>query len=112
MHELPVTQSILEIAIRHAGEAKRITRVNLVIGDLSSFVGDSVEFYWDMLSKDTIAEGAELHFRRIKTRFYCSECENKFHPSDSNDFVCPECGSAKVRVIAGKEFRMESIEVE
>jgi hydrogenase nickel incorporation protein HypA/HybF len=112
MHELPVTQSILEIAIRHAGEAKRITRINLVIGDLSSLVGDSVKFYWDMLSKDTIAEGAELHFERIKTRFQCAECGFEFEPLDTKEFICPDCGSEQVKVIAGKEFRMDSIEVE
>jgi hydrogenase nickel incorporation protein HypA/HybF len=112
MHELAVTQSILDIALRHAGESKRITRINLVIGDLSSFVGESVKFYWDMLSKDTIAEGADLHFRRIKTKFQCAECENKYKPSDSKDFICPECGSERVKVITGKEFRIESIEVE
>jgi hydrogenase nickel incorporation protein HypA/HybF len=112
MHELPVTQNILDIAIRYAGDAKKITRINLVIGDLSSIVGDSVKFYWDMLSKDTIAEGAELHFIRIKTRFRCSECQHEFELSDSKEFTCPECGSIKVQVIAGKEFRMDSIEIE
>jgi len=112
MHELPVTQSILDIALRHAGKASRITRINLVIGDLSSIVGESVKFYWDMLSKDTIAEGANLHFRRIRTRFNCADCEHKYEPTDSKDFICPECGSEQVRIIAGKEFKMESIEVE
>ena len=112
MHELPVTQNILDIALRYAGGAKKITRINLVIGDLSSIVGDSVKFYWDMLSKDTIAEGADLHFIRIKTRFQCSECNHEFEQGDRVEFTCPECGSKKVQVIAGKEFRMDSIEVE
>lgn len=112
MHELQVTQSILEIALRHAGSAKRISRINLVIGDLSSIVGDSVIFYWDMISKDTIAEGAELNFIRIKTKFKCNDCQHEFEPNENRDFTCPECQSNKVRVIAGKEFQMESLEVE
>jgi hydrogenase nickel incorporation protein HypA/HybF len=112
MHELPVTQNILDIALRHAGDAKKITRINLVIGDLSSVVGDSVKFYWDMLSKETIAEGADLHFIRIKTRFRCSVCNHEFEQSNSKGFTCPKCSSKKVQVVAGKEFRMDSIEVE
>jgi Zn finger protein HypA/HybF involved in hydrogenase expression len=39
MHELPITQNILQIALRHAGEAKQITGVNLVIGEFSSVIG-------------------------------------------------------------------------
>jgi hydrogenase nickel incorporation protein HypA/HybF len=112
MHELPVTQNILDIALRYAEDSRKITRINLVIGDLSSIVGDSVKFYWDMLSKDTIAEGADLNFIRIKTRFRCSECKHEYNQGEREEFTCPKCGSQKVQIVAGKEFRMDSIEVE
>ncbi len=111
MHELAVTQSILEIALRHADSAKRITKLNLVIGDLSSVIDDSVQFYWDIVSRNTIAEGATLHFDRVKTRFLCRECAQDFEP-DGRVFQCPHCESAQVALVAGKEFRLESIEVE
>ena len=67
MHELPVTESILENTLRHARGAKAVgvTDVYLVIGQLSSIIDDSVQFYWDMISEGTIAEGASLHFKRI-----------------------------------------------
>ena len=111
MHELPITENILQIALRHAGDAKRITRINLVIGDLSAVIGESVQFYWDIISKGTIAEGAMLHFERIGACFHCKDCENKFTP-DGLKFECPQCGSANVNLIAGREFQLESIEVE
>jgi|GEM_PF-5568018 len=52
MHELSVTESVLEIACRHAGkaQAKRVTDIYLVIGRLSSIVDDSVQFYWNLIS--------------------------------------------------------------
>lgn len=111
MHELSITQSILEIALRHADEAARITRLNLVIGELSSIIGDSVQFYWDIISKGTVAEGAILHFERIKARFRCSDCEKEFEPNSGN-FECPYCGSYQVELVTGREFQLESIEVE
>ncbi len=111
MHELAITQSILEIALRYADGINRITQLNLVIGDLSSVVGDSVQFYWDIVSRGSVAEGARLHFKRIRTRFQCSECGQGFEP-DGRDYTCPHCGGLKVTLVAGREFRLESIEVE
>ena len=113
MHELPITESILEIALRHAEKAcaKRITDIHLVIGQLSSIVDESVFFYWDIVSKDTIAEGAELHFRRIQTQLLCLDCNQRYHPGNE-DLACPSCQSSKVKVIAGEEFSLEAIEVD
>lgn len=111
MHEMAITQSILDIALRYANGAGRVTQLNLVIGDLSSVVDDSVQFYWDIISKGTIAEGAILHFERIGTRFRCNDCGQEFEP-DGRTFECPQCGGHQVTIVAGKEFRLESIEVE
>jgi len=112
MHELSVTESILEIALRHAQEskAKRITDLYLVIGQLSSIVDDSVQLYWDIVSKDTPAEGAKLHFQRIPARLACLECGHEYSPGD--DLTCPACHSARVRVTAGNEFRLDAMDVD
>ncbi len=113
MHELAVTESILEIVTRHAEKAgaERVTAIYLVIGDLSSFIDESIQFYFDLLTPDTVAEGAVLHFHRIKTRFRCRTCGHEFEPVD-HDWQCPECGALGGDVIAGKEFYVESIEIE
>jgi hydrogenase nickel incorporation protein HypA/HybF len=112
VHELPVTESILEITLRHAQQAgaTRVTDLYLVIGQLSSILDDSVAFYWDIISKDTIAEGAKLHFKRIPTELECQECGKRYQPGE--ELACPVCQSLQVRVVAGEEFHLESIEVE
>jgi hydrogenase nickel incorporation protein HypA/HybF len=113
MHELAVTQSILEISLRHAegANAKQITDIYLVIGKLSSIVDDSIQFYWDMIAQDTIAEGAKLHFRRLPAGLKCLSCGLEFEPTDES-FACPGCASLKVKVVKGEEFRVESIDIE
>jgi hydrogenase nickel incorporation protein HypA/HybF len=113
MHELSVTESILEISIRHAHQAnaKRITNLYLVIGQLASIVDDSVQFYWDIVSKGTIADGAILHFKRLPATIACLDCNHQYTPGN-NGFSCPMCNSDHVKVISGDEFFMEAIDVE
>ncbi len=113
MHELSVTEDILRIANNHAAQAgaTRITAIHLVIGEIASFIDDSIQFYFDILSPGTLAEGAQLVFHRIPTRFRCRACGQEFQP-EGNDWRCPQCGALGGEVIAGKEFFVESIEVE
>ena len=94
MHELAVTQSILEICLRHAEKANavKVTDINLVIGQFSSIVDDSVQFYWDVIADGTIAQEATLHFNRIPGEMTCLSCWHVFHPGDK-EFTCPSCGS-------------------
>ncbi len=113
MHELAITEEILRITVEHAerADARRVTDIHIVIGDLSSVVDDSIQFYFDFSSPGTIAEGATLHFQRISARLRCRQCEKEFQP-DGNDWHCPQCNAMGGDVIAGREFYLESIEVE
>ena len=113
MHELPASQSILEISLRHARQANatRITDIHLVIGQLATQVDDSIQFYWDMIAKDSLAEGATLHFKRIPAQLQCMVCSEKYSPN-GEEIRCPNCDSVGVKIIAGEEFFVEAIDVE
>jgi hydrogenase nickel incorporation protein HypA/HybF len=113
MHELAVTESILGIAQKHAiqAQAARVTDVYIVVGRLSSVVDDSVQFYWDFVSQDTICAGAKLHFKRIPARLSCLECGSAY-TLEGDLTPCPKCGSAQVKVTSGEEFWVDSIEIE
>ncbi|MBI2333089.1 MAG: hydrogenase maturation nickel metallochaperone HypA [Chloroflexi bacterium] len=113
MHELSIAESILNIALCHAEKvsATRISDIHLVIGKLSYVMDDSVQFYWDTIAKDTIAEGARLHFKRVPAELLCLDCSQHYAP-DGETLACPNCQSTRVKVVAGEEFRIESIDVE
>lgn len=114
MHELSITQQILNIALKYGeqAQAKKITDLYLVIGQLSSVVDDSVQFYWDMIAENTICQGAMLHFERIEAVLECLDCGEQFLLEDGALTACPHCDSISVSVIKGKEFRLDSIEIE
>lgn len=113
MHELSVTEEILRIALEHAERAgaRRITDIHLVVGELSGVVDDSIQFYMDFLSPDTLAAGVKLDFRHVPARLHCRQCGHEFEPQGM-DWNCPACHTLGGEIVAGKEFYVESIEVE
>lgn len=113
MHELAVTESVLEIALHHARQvnAARVTDIYLVIGHFSSIVDDSVQFYWDMIAENTICQRAKLHFKRVPGRLKCLDCNKEFEVLDSL-VPCPHCGGFHLNIIGGEEFFVDSIIVE
>ncbi len=113
MHELSVTENIIDICLRHARNhgARRIVRINLVLGELTGIVDQCITFYWDMLAKDTIAAQAELVFRKVPVVARCRECGEEYRP-ENLELRCPRCGGEQAELVSGREFRVESIEVD
>jgi hydrogenase nickel incorporation protein HypA/HybF len=113
MHEYSITESMLSLALEKAREARagKITRINLVLGELSGVVGDCVQQYLEILGKDTIARGAILSFETKATTLRCRRCEKVFSPAD-HEWACPDCRESNVEIVSGRECYLESIEVE
>ena len=113
MHELAITQSMLDIVLEQAAksDAKKVGMVNLIIGELSGFVEESVKFYFDLLAKDTIAAGAILNFKPVSPQARCRNCHNLFGLREF-DWSCPQCGGSDIEITAGKELFVESIDIE
>jgi len=113
MHEYPVTQQIIKLAGEHASSlgASRVLSIKLVIGEYSGFVGESVQMYFDVISKGTLCEGAVIEIVPIKAKMRCTACGELFERQFLS-FDCPECGGAGEPTDIGKEFYIESIEIE
>jgi hydrogenase nickel incorporation protein HypA/HybF len=113
MHELGVSENIINIALAKAGEAQanKVIQINLIVGELSGFVPDCIQFYFDSLSKETIAQGAVLHFESVPAQLRCRDCSTIFQPQDTV-WACPKCKGQSVEIFKGRELYIESMEVE
>lgn len=113
MHELSVTESVLNLCTEYANKANatRVTDVHLVIGRLSSIVDDSVQFYWDFVSENSICQGAKLHFERLPAKLKCEDCKQEYIIEERMT-PCPACGGYNTRILSGEEFYLDSIEIE
>ncbi len=113
MHELAVTQGILDIAVSEADKAgkKRVTQINIKLGVFSGMVPQCIQEYYDILSEDTVAAGAKLVFDRVPAAIRCRSCGAE---SEIQHFRlrCPVCKDNKVDLIRGRELYIDSMEVE
>ncbi|OGO58925.1 MAG: hydrogenase maturation nickel metallochaperone HypA, partial [Chloroflexi bacterium RBG_19FT_COMBO_47_15] len=85
VHELAITQNILDIVLNEAktAQASKVTKISLVIGELSGAVSDCVLFYFDFLKKGNAAEEATIDFRLVPVELRCRDCQTNFNPKDS-----------------------------
>ncbi len=108
MHELAIATSVLEtITARVPGRS--VCEVRLEIGKLSGVSVDSLRFCFDLAAAGTEAEGAALHIDEPAGRARCETCGEEFL-IDDRILLCA-CGSSAVRVLAGDELRILSLEV-
>jgi len=52
-------------------DAKKLEKFDLVIGEMSDVVGESVEFYFGFLANDTVVQSATLCLEIVLTQVGC-----------------------------------------
>lgn len=113
MHEVGITQSIVEIAERHAREegAARVLSVTLRIGALCGVVPEAVEFCFEPCTQGTLLEGALLIVERVPGRGRCTACGADID-LDPHTLACPACGDPGLERLQGEELCILEMEVD
>jgi len=118
MHEASAAESIVRIVrgevdarSEESGRDLRVKRIDLVVGETTGCMRESLEFYVGVFAAGTRVEGASLAVRYVKPRLKCPSCALEFERSRFS-FECPSCGSQGVMTSAGGEFYVDSIEVD
>lgn len=110
MHELAITEGILRTAVPKAEQsgAKKILEIRLSIGELSGVIPEYVQYYFDLIGKGTIAEGAKIVAKVLPVAVSCPDCGYE-GGIDRKDRRCPECRSTRFRITGGREFYVDSL---
>jgi hydrogenase nickel incorporation protein HypA/HybF len=108
MHELSITQSLIEAVLDRIGERK-VTAVNVKVGPLSGVLPDAMRFCFDVAAAGTALAGAQLMIDEPRGLARCRSCHDEFELTDLI-LLCP-CGSADVEVLSGGELMLMSVEV-
>ncbi len=111
MHELSIAYDIMRILENALGEVKPISTVNLTIGPLSGISPDALRFCFTEVA---LAEGfgkPELAISEPPAKLICLDCEKGY---TTDDFYkgCPHCMSLNRRILTGREFTVDSVEID
>lgn len=114
MHELGIVfhiaKQIEQIAVEN--EVKKVNKVVLEIGEVSTVVGDYLIDCWKWnAGKNDLLAGSELVIETIPGITFCNGCQSKYRTVDFGR-TCPNCGSADTFLIQGNETQIKEIEVE
>src|SRR5215467_14535132 len=112
MHEIGLMQRMVEVALERATNAgaRHVQRVMVRVGAESGIVPDVITFAFDVATRATIAEGAELQIEDVPTACFCAACDLDFAPADALH-ECPSCHRLGVEVRRGREFELASLEI-
>ncbi len=116
MHELPITESILKIVLKHAemNAVRKVMTIHLQVGKLSDLEDEWIQRYFDYLSKGTVAEGAKLKIERTPIVMQCNACSTSYEVEmgRTDDLVCPSCGEKGGTLLSGREYTIKEMEVQ
>jgi len=112
MHEISLLENVLEI-LKENAKAQGFTQVKKVyleIGKLSCVEPEALNFGFDVVMKNTLAEHAELEITQTEGLGLCGHCRQKVQLETLHD-PCPVCGHPDVVVTQGKEMKIKELAV-
>ncbi len=113
MHEMALMAGVFDIIRQYTTDLsdKNVTRVTLVVGEMTNAVPEALEAAFEVHAKGTPVEGAKLVIKDIPLVARCRSCgwEGK---TEKHVFMCPGCSSFGMELISGRELYVESLEVE
>ena len=124
MHEFSAACSIVDTAVEAAksNNATNVSVVNVEVGEFTFLIPEQLIFNFEIASRDSIIEGAELRIKTVKGRLLCNDCkfegESQVDPNVPNELAvfapmkCPQCGGSSTEITGGKDFVITSIEAE
>ena len=111
MHELAIMQSAVALCEREAVEKgfSRVRSIALAVGAVSGFYPGCMFEFFPAAALGSVAEGARLETRVIPAAIECPDCG---YTGEAHGVECPRCGGWGFRLTQGREFYIDSIEVE
>ena len=113
MHEMSLCEGVLQVLEEQARaqQYQQVRRVRLEIGALACVDTEAMRFCFDVVCRNTLAEGSVLEISRPDGAAWCMACATTVAIKRRGD-ACPQCGSYQLQVTAGEELKISELEVD
>lgn len=113
MHEMSIAEGIVQLLEDHARSQhfSRVKQIWLSIGELAGIELSALRFSLDVVTRDTLADGAIIHIDTVPGSGWCLACSQSVAIHARFD-ACPLCGKHQVQVSSGDEMRVAELEVD
>ena len=112
MHEVSIMEEAVRMAVDAAKSAgaSRVLALRLRVGTLSGVVPEALRFAFDVVCRDTMAEGASLEMESVPAACWCAACQAEFECADFFS-ECPRCHNLSGELRRGRELEIASVEI-
>lgn len=113
MHEMSLCEGVLQVLETEASrqQFQQVKTVWLEIGTLSGVEIEAMRFCFDVVIRNSLADGAKLEIIEVPAQAWCLNCSQTVTVQQRYD-ACPHCGSYQLQVTQGEEMRIKELEVE
>ena len=87
-----------------------ISHVHLVVGQFTCVEPVSLQFTFEVQTRNTFLEGATLVIRETPLIAFCHACQTEYSPVIGLQYACPDCRSPLDDIRSGRELKIDRIE--
>lgn len=113
MHETDMTKALI-LTIKdwfnEQSEKQKIEKIHLLVGQFTCVEPVSLQFAFEIQTRNTFLDGAELVIKDIPLVAYCHTCEKEYSPEIGLQYSCPDCRSPMEDIRSGRELKIDRIE--
>jgi hydrogenase nickel incorporation protein HypA/HybF len=113
MHETDMTKALL-MTVRDWWEAQpgqpAVSEVHLTIGQFTCVEPMSLQFAFEVQTRGTFLEGAELVITETPLIAFCHPCQQTYAPEIGIQYACPTCQTPMSDIRSGRELKIDRLE--
>ncbi|MCC0179375.1 hydrogenase maturation nickel metallochaperone HypA [Waterburya agarophytonicola K14] len=113
MHETDMTKALILTVkdwYESQSEQPKIDKIHLVVGQFTCVEPVSLQFAFEVQTRNTFLEGVELAIRDIPLIAFCHGCQQEYKPEIGLQYSCPDCKSPMEDIRSGRELKIDRIE--
>lgn len=113
MHETDMTKALI-LSIKdwreEQPEEHQIEKIHLIVGEFTCVEPVSLQFAFEVQTRNTFLEGVELVIKDIPLIAFCHSCQQEYKPQIGLQYSCPDCKTPMEDIRSGRELKIDRIE--